>query len=966
VDTHDIYLGTNLEDVNGSGATPVATGIDTNSWTPPSMELYTTYYWRVDTVNDACAASPWPGPVWEFETSDGLPFAVYPLDEARSIPVDANLSWSVCQADAFDVYFSTNEDAVANRLPEAYKGRQTDIIYDLPNLGYLRDYYWAIDKVVGSHSYPGHLWHFKTSAEIVDPALLVWYQLDEDSGTTVEDYSGRDRTGYLDSPEDDWDPNRGWDTKDGQFGGSRVFYDDSKIFALLGAEADTGAVTVSCWLKNAYKTGNNWAFGIGGEDREQIRAAVPLDDGMTVHWQAGNDTNDVMTWDMVKDGINPATLGGWHHWVFIKDENAGYMSIYFDGQLADSNNVVDNTLAQVWYPMFSIGALAWSRNDFVGKIDDFRLYKRALSADEVEEVFRGGSVELAWGPQPSNGATDVERDVNLVWSRGDYAVTHDVYFGTSWDDVNDADTTSGIYKGRQGPNTYNLMTNLLLDTDYYWRIDEVNDNDPNLWKGNVWKFTVANYIVLDDFESYHEDLDDLYWFYGGNWLDGIDNGTGSTLYLGVPSDPTHTGAQSLMYIYYNASGYSEAERVINTGERDWTEAGLKALTLFFYGDPGNDAGSTEQMYCGIEDAGTNYGEVQYGAGPGEDMSDLQEAEWHEWNIAISDFTGTTPGDVRRFFIGIGERASSTPGGSGTLYFDDIRLSPPKCVPIFGPDYDFSGNCIVDVADVGIMADAWLASDACLPVTAPTASPVGWWKLDGNANDSAGTAHGTAEGTFQWITGHIDTGAIEFTGDGGRVLVPNAAQLNPTTAVTAMAWVNYSQTTDYEARIVAKGADEGDRETFALQLGDSVGWFVRDANTQRHAADSDEQTRRGEWFYAAGSYDGDKVRCYVNGRLGGEDSVGSFNLLVDANGVGIGNRTDALNRALIGAIDDVRIYNVALSDENVAYIATQGSGYVPLQAEVNIYDAEAAGSKAVNFKDLAELMTAWLEQKLWPQ
>jgi len=636
-------------------------------------------------------------------------------------------------------------------------------------------------------------------------------------------------------------------------------------------------------------------------------------------------------------------VGDWHHWVFIKDETTQVMKIYFDAVLgASATGTTSSNLAGMWPSNIHICGGGGSAT-----MDD----------SDVLEVFRGGNLWSAWFPQPRDFATDVPPDATLNWKPGDYTDLHDVYLGTSFDDVNGADTTTAVvYKGRQGPNSYNPGS-LALDTTYYWRVDEVNTTEPNLWEGKTWKFTVANYVVLDDFESYNEELDDLYFFYGGNWLDGIDNSTGSTLYLGLSDggEPTHGGGQSLYYNYFNSFGYSEAERVINLGE--------------FYGDPGNDAGSTEQMYCGIEDGSATYADVQYGDQVGEDMSDLQVDEWQEWNIALSDFTSVTLSDVRSLFIGFGERGSSTSGGSGTIYFDDLRLYLPRCVPDkLKPQYDFSDNCIVDIADVGIMAESWLVWDACLPVSAPTDTPVGWWKLDGNADDSSTYAnHGTAEGTFQWITGHVDSGAIEFTGDGGRVLVPNAAQLNPTTAVTAMAWVNYTQAPGYSARIVAKGADEDNHETFALQLaGDNTSWFVRDVNTELYGADSDEQIFEGEWAHAAGSYDGDKVRCYTNGRLEGEETVGSFNLLVDANGVGIGNRADALDRALIGAIDDVRIYNVALSDENIAYIGTQGSGYVPLrQTEVNIYDAEPAGSKAVNFRDLAELMTAWLEQKLWP-
>jgi hypothetical protein len=602
-------------------------------------------------------------------------------------------------------------------------------------------------------------------------------------------------------------------------------------------------------------------------------------------------------------------------------------------------------------------------------------------AGENAAVFMNGFIldffppdkRYAYWPAPRNKESNVQPNVVLSWYPGIFSAQHDIYFGTSFADVNDADTTTFvIYKGRQGPNTYNPGM-LELDSTYYWRVDEVNGVPTEIWKGNVWLFKTANHIMLDNFESYHEDLDDLYFFYGGNWLDGIDNGTGSTLYLGLSDggEPTHGGGQSLYYNYFNSFGYSEAERVINTGERDWSFGGLKMLTLFFYGDPGNAAGTTEQMYCGIEDAGSNYADVQYGDQQGEDMSDLQVAEWQEWNIAISDFTGTTPSDVRSLFIGFGERGSSTAGGSGTMYFDDIRIYLPKCVPSrIKPEYDFSGNCIVDIADVGIMAEAWLASDACLPVTAPTDDPVGWWKLDGNADDSSTYAnHGAAQGSFQWVTGYIDTGAVEFTGDGGKVLVPNAAQLNPTTAVTAMAWVNYSQSQDYSARAIAKGADANDNEAYAIQItsDDQVSFFIRtEPNHANRGVNSRENSLAHDtWVHVAGSYDGDTVKVYINGRLADSDSIGAETIIVDSNGLAIGDAVD-VDRAFIGKVDDVRVYDVALSDENVAYIATQGTGYVPLQADVNIYDAEAAGSKAVNFKDLAELMTAWLEQKLWPQ
>ncbi|GAI86687.1 unnamed protein product, partial [marine sediment metagenome] len=108
--------------------------------------------------------------------------------------------------------------------------------------------------------------------------------------------------------------------------------------------------------------------------------------------------------------------------------------------------------------------------------------------------------ETAWSPEPADNAPIVHPDANLSWSPGYYAVSHDVYFGTDYNDVNDANNLlpvgSSVYKGQQvyDNNSYDPC-GLELVTTYYWRIDEVNE--PNIWHGEVWKFTVTEYIVVD-------------------------------------------------------------------------------------------------------------------------------------------------------------------------------------------------------------------------------------------------------------------------------------------------------------------------------------------------------------------------------------------------------------------------------------------------------------------------------------
>ncbi len=110
-------------------------------------------------------------------------------------------------------------------------------------------------------------------------------------------------------------------------------------------------------------------------------------------------------------------------------------------------------------------------------------------------------------PFPANGSTGIDPTVILEWVKGDYAQAtnaHRVFFGTTFDSVNNATTDSAEYKGVQTGTTYDPCS-LSDNATYYWRIDEVNSSDGNSpWKGDVWSFTVspgtanANYYVASD------------------------------------------------------------------------------------------------------------------------------------------------------------------------------------------------------------------------------------------------------------------------------------------------------------------------------------------------------------------------------------------------------------------------------------------------------------------------------------
>jgi len=104
---------------------------------------------------------------------------------------------------------------------------------------------------------------------------------------------------------------------------------------------------------------------------------------------------------------------------------------------------------------------------------------------------------IARDPSPGDRDTDVSVGTSLSWTPGVFARTHDVYFGTSFDDVNTADRTNPLdvlLSRDQEGNTYIPESLLAFGETYYWRVDEVNaPPDSTAVKGDVWSFTAAPY-----------------------------------------------------------------------------------------------------------------------------------------------------------------------------------------------------------------------------------------------------------------------------------------------------------------------------------------------------------------------------------------------------------------------------------------------------------------------------------------
>jgi hypothetical protein len=311
------------------------------------------------------------------------------------------------------------------------------------------------------------------------------------------------------------------------------------------------------------------------------------------------------------------------------------------------------------------------------RVDEFDIID-TYKGDVWSFTTEGAVVSL----KPSNGAVDVKQTQILGWLAGDLAASHQVYFGADKTVVRNADTGSPEYKGARdlGDESYD-PGKLEWNTTYYWRIDEVNNANPDSpWIGPVWSFTTANFLIVDDFEDYDAGENQI-WY---TWKDGLGygtpgtdgyyagNGTGSA--VGNESTTSYTeetivhGGNQSMPVYYDNSvlKYSEVEKTL-TYPRDWTENGVSILTIWFRGNSDNAA---ETLYVALNGSAV----VNH-----DNPDAAQIDEWTQWNIDLQAF-GINLANVNTIAIGLGNKKNPVAGGSGTIYIDDILLYPPPPEP----------------------------------------------------------------------------------------------------------------------------------------------------------------------------------------------------------------------------------------------------------------------------------------------
>ena len=662
--SHDVYFGDNFDDVNQ--ATPEDDAFMGNqseaAFTVQDLTPGATYYWRIDEVTDLDPDSPLKGDVWSFRVRPAIAWAPSPADGAIYVFTDSTLSWDVGLGALFHtVYFGESFDEINNATTGGFM--IADTTYDPGPLANDTTYYWRIDGFNGIQTVTGEVWSFTTTPEITvtDPNLVGWWKFETGAGNNVIDFSGHDNHGTI-VDKVLWAP--------GQFNLALEFFGDNQGHVELPPRmVTTSSGSVAMWVNtnqtgDLYSEGTFWygteggGMGFGAQEMH-IHSQTT---GALGFWMGG-------TTNVSLDG--PMLAGtGWNHVAVTWDQTDG-CTLYCNGVQVDfqghNGRAADLAVIRLGRPNNNFRFLK-------GFLDDVRLFDHAITAEEVREIMTRGEDPLKAGaPSPGNSSVaTLTVAQTLSWSAGEGASQHGVYFGTDPEAVATADESSPEFQGNQAGTSFSVAGLVEFGGgDYYWRIDEVAA-DGAVQTGYVWKFTVPDYLTVDDFESYTNEVGSRVfeaWIDGAGFTQPVETpGNGSGALVGhdiwtggyaslMETGDVYDGAQAMPIYYDNtaAPGYSQADHTL-TPPQNWTLEGVTTLVVHIRGQAEN----TGALYLEI-----NGVKVPYDGDP----ADIASNQWIAWEIDLAS-VGVNLTSITTLSIGI------EGGETGVLYIDAIRLTKP--------------------------------------------------------------------------------------------------------------------------------------------------------------------------------------------------------------------------------------------------------------------------------------------------
>lgn len=497
--SHDVYFGKGRTDVGNATNTTVGVfkgnfPLGTLTFNPGLLDDGEEYFWRIDERYDLAASGVTvevaKGKVWSFTVAGAAAAQATnpnPANNAINIDRNADLSWTAgAGATSHSVYFGTNQGDVTAGTGGTFRGTfpAATTTFDPGQMATNTDHFWRIDEINANGTTTGTVWRFKTlgpPAQITNPspadgavnqAVNVTLSWTAATGATSYDvYFGTVQADVTNAT-----------TADAAFKGNQA--------GLNYSPTGVVASTTYYWRidpKNAAGTTAGAVFSFTtGVLPAKATNFVPANNA------TGVAVAPTLTWT--------AGAGAITH------------DVYFG---TDQTAVTNATTATAGIFKGNQGATNYQPGAVTALIADTPYYWR------IDEVAPGGTtkgdvltfrtavaptqatLDSGNGDGPANASANALLKPILQWTAGTGpgTITHDVYFGTSLTNVQNATRASAEFKQNQGTLTYSpgAAVALLANTNYFWRIDEV-DTLGGTTKGVVWQFstTLATKFVIID------------------------------------------------------------------------------------------------------------------------------------------------------------------------------------------------------------------------------------------------------------------------------------------------------------------------------------------------------------------------------------------------------------------------------------------------------------------------------------
>jgi len=710
----------------------------------------------------------------------------------------------------------------------------------------------------------------------VGSAIGHW-KFDEGQGITANNagFGGSTLNGTLTTMASPATATSGW-TNSGKFA-KALNFDGTSDYVNAGSSSNlnlAGATTISAWVKSAVTTGSTYEDVVarGGVFTNNTAYAFGI------RLQGSNDSRVYFYWR------NGATLYGteksstvianqqWHHIVGVRDDLYN-LSLYLDGVLLGTD--VSNSVAVDGGQSTYIGwgtEVDSGEGPFNGSIDEVKIYNGALTAAEVKiDYNRGASIVLgalsdnsSYEKSAANQEYCVPGDTtSCVAPVGEWKL--DEGTGTSANDTSGNANTGTLGTGSSAPtwSTGKIGKGLNFDgTDDYVSVADSSSLSPSQVTVETW----AKFNSIAD----------------GKTIVAKDKSSGQSYMIAIGV----ANAGYLEFATYNGAWYGAKVLSSTISTNTW------------YHIVGSYDGTNLRLYVNgvLQNTASGPASIDYTAG----LSDkrLTIGRYYASGIGSNYFNGSVD-EVKIYnYARTAAQVAWDYNRGGPV----ARYKLDECA---GPTAnDASGN-----GNNGTITIGSLGSQSSLGTCVDGSSTSAWYNgATGKFNSSL---------NFDGTDDYVDT----TTGD----IVSSLGAIS--------AWINigaYGTVGDSYIHVISSQVTSGGDSDFKLQIGDGTDGGKDNVLIDRVLNGTDSYSisttnlSLSTWYHVVGTWDGSTVRLYVNGILEDSDSASGAIPAADTAVYKIGVLGSSAVRHWEGKLDDVRIYNYALSAAQVKTVMNDGS------------------------------------------